>query len=198
MSNSYILKIFVEDPELKETYRQHIEAHSKRILEQGLYGDSGFDLLVPRDINVEVNQNPIKIDMEISCAFFRKKPSDCCCSLRNCSHLPCPYNLYPRSNPLHLCSLVPSAFYLYPRSSLYKSDLRLTNSVGIIDSGYRGHLAGVFDVVNRHNPQVSQYSRLLQICSPDLSPITDIQLVDALEELGETIRGGGGFGSTGK
>ena len=130
--------------------------------------------------------------MEISCAFFRKSSSNCCCNLRNCSHLPC-----PPSSPFHLCSLVPNAFYLYPRSSLYKSDLRLTNSVGIIDAGYRGHLAGVFDSV-KPNTSISQYSRLLQICSPDLSPITDIQLVDTLEELGETIRGGQGFGSTGK
>jgi dUTP pyrophosphatase len=198
MSNSYILKIYVEDPELKDAYRQHIDAHVKKITEQGRYGDSGFDLLVTRDINPEVNQNPIKIDMEICCAMFRNNSAnDCCCSLQNCSHEPCPYYSYPRSSPLHVCSLVPSAFYLYPRSSLYKSDLRLTNSIGLIDKGFRGHLAVVFDVV-KPNTSISQYSRLLQICAPDLSPINNIELVDTLEELGETIRGGGGFGSTGR
>lgn len=165
----YTLKIFVEDPELRDAYVTHIESHKKRISEQGRYGDSGFDLLVPHDINLE-NQNPIKIDMEVSCALFRTDQEE--------MNEPC-------------------AFYLYPRSSLYKFNLRLTNSVGIIDSGYRGHLAGVFDVVNSSNT-ITQYSRLVQICSPDLRPILDIRLVDTLDELEKTSRGEGGFGSTGK
>lgn len=169
MVNSYTLKIFVEDPELKDTYSFHIEAHMKRILEQGRYGDSGFDLLVPHDVIPEANQNPIKIDMEVCCALFR-------------------------TNSFEIDE--PCGFYLYPRSSLYRFNLRLTNSVGIIDSGYRGHLAGFFDVVK--SATISRYSRLVQICTPDLRPITDIRLVDTLEDLGETTRGGGGFGSTGK
>lgn len=167
-STSYMLKIFIEDPELKEAYVSHIQAHVNRLTEQGQYADSGFDLLVPHDINPEANQNPIKIDMEISCAIFRKDL---------------------------IGDYEPCAFYLYPRSSLYRTNLRLTNSVGIIDSGYRGHLAGVFDVVKPTS--ISKYSRLLQICTPDLRPIIDIRLVDTIDELGETTRGGGGFGSTG-
>ena len=168
MLNSYTLKIFVEDPDLKDTYVSHIESHTKRILEQGRYGDSGFDLLIPHDINPETNQNPIKIDMEVCCALFR-------------------------TNSLEVEE--PCAFYLYPRSSLYRFNLRLTNSVGIIDAGYRGHLAGIFDVVTPST--ISRYSRLVQVCTPDLRPIVDIRLVDSLDELGETRRGGGGFGSNG-
>ena len=170
MSNSYTLKIFVEDPELKEVYFSHIEAHKKRISEQGRYGDSGFDLLVPRFYSLENEQNPIRINMEVRCGLFR-------------------------TNSLEVDE--PCGFYLYPRSSLYKFNLRLTNSVGIIDSGYRGPLAGVFDVVNNLTP-ISKYSRLVQICSPDLRPIVDIHLVDTLDELEQTTRGEGGFGSTGK
>lgn len=89
-------------------------------------------------------------------------------------------------------------FYLYPRSSISKTNLRLANSVGIIDSGYRGHLLAIFDI--RRNDYVSitieKHSRLLQICCGDLQPFIVI-LVDDKILLGETERGSGGFGSTG-
>ena len=39
------------------------------------------------------------------------------------------------------------SYYLYPRSSVStKTPLRLANSVGIIDSGYRGNIKAVFDI----------------------------------------------------
>ena len=40
------------------------------------------------------------------------------------------------------------AYYLYPRSSISKTPLRLANSVGIIDSGYRGSIMAVFDNIS--------------------------------------------------
>ena len=88
---------------------------------------------------------------------------------------------------------------MYPRSSLSKTPLRLANSVGIIDSGYRGNLIGMFDCIRGESPyKVPQYSKLVQICSPGLKPIF-VTIVDTVEELGlDTIRGEGGFGSTGK
>ena len=101
-----------------------------------------------------------------------------------------------------------TGFYMYPRSSLSKTQLRLANSVGIIDSGYRGHIMGMFDVVNvcenEENEDrdadyfVEKFDRLVQICAPSLVPIF-VEIVETLEELGEkTERGEGGFGSTGK
>jgi dUTP pyrophosphatase len=106
-----------------------------------------------------------------------------------------------------------TGYYMYPRSSLSKTRLRLANSVGIIDSGYRGHLTGMFDVVNidsninnnfnnYHNSEADfwgrKFDRYVQICAPGLVPIL-VQVVDTMEELGgETARGGGGFGSTGR
>ena len=87
-------------------------------------------------------------------------------------------------------------YYMYPRSSLSKTPLRLANSVGIIDSGYRGHLIGMFDA--KCDGQFAKYDRYMQLCAPNLMPIF-VQVVDTLEELGEpTERGDGGFGSTGK
>jgi dUTP pyrophosphatase len=90
----------------------------------------------------------------------------------------------------------PCSYYMYPRSSVSKTNLRLANSVGIIDSGYRGNLIGVFDVKD-NKINIEKYTRLLQICSPTLDPI-NVELVSSLEELGLTDRGSGGFGSTGK
>ena len=85
---------------------------------------------------------------------------------------------------------------MHPRSSLSKTDLRLANSTGIIDAGYRGPLIGMFDCL-KDGYQVSKFTRLLQICAPSLMPIY-VRVVDTIDELGpETSRGEGGFGSTG-
>ena len=89
----------------------------------------------------------------------------------------------------------PCAYYMYPRSSISKTGLRLANSVGIIDSGYRGELTAVVDNVYESVWSISKGDRLFQICTPDLSPFSRVELVD---ELDETARGAGGFGSTGK
>jgi dUTP pyrophosphatase len=96
---------------------------------------------------------------------------------------------------------------MYPRSSLSKTQLRLANSTGIIDSGYRGHLMGMFDVVNVPPDQSddreadyfgTKFDRYLQICAPGLVPIL-VEIVNNKQELGEeTARGNGGFGSTGR
>jgi dUTP pyrophosphatase len=99
-----------------------------------------------------------------------------------------------------VCSMVDPngnncSYYLYPRSSISKTNLRLANSVGIIDAGYRGPIIGIFDILDDF--YVEKHSRLLQICSPNLSPI-EVNIVLSLEELGLTDRGSGGFGSTGK
>jgi len=86
---------------------------------------------------------------------------------------------------------MPIAYYLYARSSIVKTGLRLANSVGIIDSGYRGNLIAYFDVIK--NDRVDVHQRLVQICAPDLKPFK-IEIVDSLDQ---TERGDGGFGSTG-
>lgn len=101
---------------------------------------------------------------------------------------------YEVKGAMYDASGIPCAFCLYPRSSLYKNFLRMTNSVGIIDRGYRGHLASVFDVLESVNLKSGQ--RLVQVCSPDLEPFL-VRLVSEVEGLGLTERGTGGFGSTG-
>lgn len=84
-------------------------------------------------------------------------------------------------------------FYLFPRSSISKTPLRLSNSIGIIDYGYRGNLIAAVDNVSDEDYKIVSGSRLFQICSNTLDPIS-FELID---ELSQTERGEGGFGSTG-
>jgi dUTP pyrophosphatase len=85
-----------------------------------------------------------------------------------------------------------TAYYLYPRSSFSKYPIVCCNSVGIIDSGYRGEIKGKIRVFK--DWELTNEMKLFQLCSPDLSPF-DIKIV---HELNDTSRGVDGFGSTGK
>ena len=91
----------------------------------------------------------------------------------------------------------PSGYYMYPRSSTgSKTPLRMANSIGIIDAGYRGNLMGCFDVMQYNIPRTFEKgTSLVQICAPSLVPIV-VLIEDELDE--NTERGTGGFGSTGK
>lgn len=88
-------------------------------------------------------------------------------------------------------------YYLYPRSSISKTPLVLLNSVGIIDMDYRGDLMAKVRNIPESNDDgiyhIKKGTRLFQICARDLSPL-NVRIVD---ELTETNRGTGGFGSTG-
>lgn len=81
---------------------------------------------------------------------------------------------------------------LFPRSSVYKTTLQLSNSVGVIDSGYRGEImfkyryleeGNVFDIGDRIGQLI-------------IIPYPQVQF-EEVSELSETSRGEGGFGSTG-
>ena len=85
-------------------------------------------------------------------------------------------------------------YWLIPRSSISKTPLRLANSVGLIDKDYRGELMAAVDNTSDQTFTAEQYSRLFQLVAFDGAPI-DYEIVD---ELDETSRGTGGFGSTGK
>lgn len=74
-----------------------------------------------------------------------------------------------------------------------KSPLRLSNSVGIIDSGYRGNIIGIVDNLSDEDYVIEVNTRLFQLCSPVLAPIS----FEVVNSLSETSRGNGGLGSTG-
>ena len=86
-------------------------------------------------------------------------------------------------------------YWLLPRSSIYKSGVMMANSVGVIDSSYRGTLKAPVTNLNEHTyPNVLNGSRLFQIVAPDMGYIHEIKIVTSLPV---TNRGSGGFGSTG-
>ncbi len=85
-------------------------------------------------------------------------------------------------------------YLLMPRSSISKTPLRLSNSIGLIDSGYRGEIIAAVDNIKDISYKVTPGQRLFQLVAMDGSPI-HFKIVN---ELSETSRGTGGFGSTGK
>jgi|TARA_B100000029_G_scaffold177448_1_gene174792 dUTP pyrophosphatase len=85
-------------------------------------------------------------------------------------------------------------YLLMPRSSIAKTPLRQCNSIGLIDGGYRGEIMAAVDNIKTEAYTVEKGQRLFQLVAMDGSPI-HFELVD---ELTETTRGEGGFGSTGK
>ena len=91
-------------------------------------------------------------------------------------------------------SLENKSYYLMPRSSISKTPLRMSNSVGLIDAGYRGEIMASCDNIKNYDYQIKAGQRLFQLVAPDASPIS----YEIVETLSETDRGSGGFGSTGK
>ena len=87
-------------------------------------------------------------------------------------------------------------YWLLPRSSIYKTGYMMANSVGVIDKTYRGILkAPVFRTGGGSATGFVAGDRHFQIVAPDMGAIQAIRIVDHLPE---TVRGIGGFGSTGK
>jgi len=109
---------------------------------------------------------------------------------------------------INSCTKSQHAYYLYPRSSISKIELRMCNSVGIIDAGYRGDIIAKCDNIEESQSfydqdydsddddirDIQQYDRLFQLCTPNLSKF---KLIEIIDKLPDSKRGSGGFGSTG-
>ncbi len=92
------------------------------------------------------------------------------------------------------CNYGTSAYYLIPRSSISKTPLRMSNSIGLIDKGYRGHIMAKVDNLSDSEYTINAGERLFQICLPNLErPLVNFERIST-----GTLRGTGGFGSTGK
>lgn len=86
---------------------------------------------------------------------------------------------------------------LFPRSSNAKKDLILSNSVGVLDCHYRGEVLFKFKPTNRvRRENVKCYYVGDRIGQMVIMPIYDFDFREA-EELDETDRGAGGYGSSG-
>lgn len=184
------LFIAVQDDELRNLYIKQADKHNNT---SNLFKDSGFDLYVPDTIhscseltyiNPEVIPCFITINHNVVGALFQ--------------------NTYNNGSLIHS---TPMGFCLYPRSSISKSHLRLANSVGVIDAGYRGNIIAKFDFIHNqdsHDTIIYKNERYVQICCGDLIPFDFIHVVKSLDDVkiqtlggSNTQRGTGGFGSTG-
>ena len=176
---SMLLKLYVENGELHEKYLDAIVQHNEN-MKLSAYPDAGFDLFVYKEEHLKYDKTTM-IDSHVKCSAWHLNDKNEVCQ--------------------------PMGFYVYPRSSISKTPLRMANSVGIIDSGYRGNLKFAVDV-HKHlitndeftyedSYHVKEFTRLFQICSPTMCRIKVI-LVASENELGSTQRGEGGFGSTGQ
>lgn len=82
---------------------------------------------------------------------------------------------------------------VFPRSSIRKYELELTNSVGVIDSGYRGEIQATFNKVHNGLEVYKVGDRIAQIM---VIPYPKV-VFSEVNDLSSTDRGEGGFGSTG-
>ena len=153
--------------QLQNLYRESVMKHNENMYHNE-FPDSGFDVYVPKELELSPTQVN-KVDLFIKCEMVHHVNGE----------------------------NIPTGFYMYPRSSIAKTKFRLANNVGIIDSGYRGNLGAMFDVVYSNDVvKCDKHTRLVQICVPTLVPFK-VVIVDSDSELSTTRRGDGGWGSTG-
>lgn len=86
---------------------------------------------------------------------------------------------------------------MFPRSSIKNYSLQLTNCVGVIDSGYRGELQAMFSSYERRNVKDRLYAPGDRVVQMIIMPYPKME-IEEVQELSESERGTGGFGSTGK
>jgi dUTP pyrophosphatase len=189
----FVLKIFIDSTENYDLYKKYVGAvkqHNDIVSqyksggESSVYFDAGFDLFCPETIVISDSRTGAlvhKLNHMVKCSMMKVDVDADGEEFR-----------------------APVGYYMYPRSSTgTKTPLRLANSVGIIDSGYRGHIIAAFDAPPSFSCTggaytVEAFQRLVQICPPDLSYPVEVELVAEESLLGVGgQRGGGGFGSTG-
>jgi len=190
----YLLRLYPATPELREWYVAAANKHNAQC--QGLAAGAssvsvtgegagagggaqvpalsagGFDLYQPSEVVVGPGLAHV-LDQQVQCHMLWRPAG--------------------AGDVEHLVS-----YYLYPRSSTgLNTPLRLSNSVGIIDAGYRGSIKALFDNFSA-DFTVQKQQRLVQVCPPNLTYPLLVEVVLDVLVLGTTARGMGGLGSTGR
>lgn len=135
--------------------------------------DAGIDIPVPADINIpsfmETHGIAAMIDLEIKAVLIDEKGD---------------YHSY----------------FLMPRSSISKTPLSMANSVGLVDCTYRGNVKAAVRNLSSAEYKCNRGTSLFQLV-PRIETSFKYVIVDEKSELfpliNETVRGSGGFGSTG-
>jgi len=125
-------------------------------------GDSGIDLFFPEDLIINAGETKL-VDLKIKCQMLESKEN-----------------------------LSTISYNLRARSSIYKTPLRISNSVGLIDAGYTGNIKVAFDNIKNFDYKIVKGESLVQLVAGDLKQIQTMKVLD----LQKTTRGDQGFGST--
>ncbi|MGQ0678814.1 MAG: dUTP diphosphatase [Actinomycetota bacterium] len=124
------------------------------------------------------------------------RPGDAGVDLRACE----PASLKPRERGLigtGLAVAIPEGFagFVQPRSGMaIKKGLGLLNSPGLIDSGYRGELKIIVINLSDELLEIGRGDRIAQLV---ILPVPEVSYRE-VDELAGSVRGDGGFGSTGR
>lgn len=149
---------------VKDMYENHTAAYD---------GDAGLDLFFPEDITIKGGETKL-VDLQVAAQMLEMG-----------SFLK---NAHVGRNSIYR----PVGYYLVPRSSISKTPLRMSNSVGIVDSGYTGHLKVSIDNIKNTDYKIKKGDKLFQIVHPSLKTF---KLV-LTERLQDTERSDKGFGSS--
>ena len=173
-----VLRLAVSDPSnqvLIDKYRSAVEEWNKKQASSRDF-DAGFDLYVPGNIAYNVLEHKVCIDFGIKAYMVRINPDN--------------------------GEEEPVCFMMVPRSSLgAKTPLRMANSIGIIDSGYRGELKGYFDNMYAYmsSPpndfEIKPLDRFIQVVGGQMEKFS-VELLSSIST--DTQRGVQGFGSSGR
>jgi deoxycytidine triphosphate deaminase len=175
-SLKYSLRLKIEDDYLTGEY---LKLNNARTYEK-IMSDAGFDLVLPEDVFIPARTFGKLIDLKIRAEMLKTKQS----------------LVHSSSDTDHVYSMTFTnvSYDLRARSSICKTPLMLCNSVGTIDAGYRGVIKAAVNNFSEQDVTLKKGERYFQLVAPALSPF-DVSFVYSLSE---TIRGDGGFGSTGK
>ena len=178
-NNRVLLRLAVSNPNNTELITKYRNAASSRNGENANSKDfnAGFDLFVPEELQFNSStDHKVCIDFGIKAYMVEINIET------------------EQENPL--------SYWMVPRSSVgSKTPLRMANSLGVIDSGYRGHLKGYFDNMDAYRNcilpsfEIKPFDRFVQIIGPRMDRF-DVEVVDSITV--DTDRGEQGFGSSGR
>lgn len=151
-------------PQTEELY----EIYKNRQSLMSNRGDSGLDLVVPEDVEIPSGEK-ILLDLKVRAHLSSKGFFGICRKY--------------------------FSYILMPRSSIaVHTPLMMVNSIGLIDSGYTGNLKVPLINTSCEDFVIPKGSRLVQLVTPNLSPIKGFKLQCNFDRV--TERGENGFGST--
>lgn len=152
-----------------------------------------FDGVILQYHNIEL---PIKLDESARIPTYAHD-TDACADIYASQDFTVPAHSLSNKIPTGLHVALPEGWVMMiaPRSSIgFKSGLRLSNSIGIIDEEYRGEIGVLYDNFSDSDYEIKAGDRIAQCW---VQPVYRFNGVP-VDTLPESNRGEGGFGSTGK